>query len=139
MGSPVIVFEYAPEDSEADASMAPPTTITMGVTDRLLLEYERWRAMFDVLIESAKVLASNEKSNKRGTPPTPEPVLFGIRALAHLWTQYLGKPISTSELDGKFGAFTLEFFRLLPNPRPFVSEVRTGLRKFVAERQASQP
>jgi hypothetical protein len=135
-GRPVAVKQYSVDDHEPVASADPPTTITWGVTNKRLDQYEQFDEFLQLARDNAWALFEREKPARRGAPQTSDAVIWGIPALARLWRVHRGTQVSSSRKQGEFGCLAVQFFRLLrlfPDDAP----VLTKLREYVADiRQA---
>jgi hypothetical protein len=131
-GAPAAVVDYAPDDGEEGCSAQPPSTITMGLASSRIIA---WNSFVETLtsVQGNCIAASKrEIPDQPGAPPTSDPIVFGIEALAGLWRKYRQEPPTSSQNEGQFGQLVLRFFSLL-EPHPMDSEVRTGLRRFAAK------
>ncbi|CAH2605982.1 conserved protein of unknown function (plasmid) [Rhodovastum atsumiense] len=118
----------------------PPETVeleglklTKPVFSRAPELLERLGICLDVLGSLARGLpdvAAAQGEIRRGAPETPDPLMFGIEGLAHLWARHHGAPPSTvSAKHGQFGAFVFDALALLTPPF-HRAEIGTALRHF---------
>jgi hypothetical protein len=75
---------------------------------------------------------------RRGSPETPDAIVFGIEALAALWQQSRGVSPTSSQKAGAFGAMVLDVFRLLGGKVPEAA-AKTALRTFIAGLRKAEP